>query len=416
MHDILAGMKRAFSVKRNSKKAIWFAVVVLAAIVATLLVMYLIKQPRAAHDVDNTAPQSSNITPDEKSGEVVIKLAMMGDMLAHDSVNVQAKTADGYDYKPYFTAIKTLYAGSDVVFCNPETSVAGDTYGVSGYPTFNAPSAFARDLVEGAGCNVVNLASNHQNDKGQAGINQSLAVWKNQKLLAYHGMNDSSDDQNKVAYFTVKGVKVAFVAFADFSNAKLSNSYSVNLYHDTALVNRLMSEAKANAEVVLVSVHWGTEDSNVINADQKKTAQLLADNSATIIIGTGPHVEQPVAWLKSNDGRDVPVWYSIGNMLSSQLGIDGLTSGVAKSEIHIAEGKVTVKNLAFAPTFMSYEWSAADKTAGKLLARHDLKLQPLRDADEEIKTMFGGSRSAAERRAYLEKTLDATTAGVTVEQ
>ncbi len=408
-------MKQAFYVGKKSRALKWVIIAAAVAIAAAVGAFYTIKKLSVSEETNTPSSSSTSPKPADTAKEAVIKLAMMGDMLAHDSVNTQAKTADGYDYKPYFTAIKPLYSGSDIVFCNPETSVAGDIYGVSGYPAFNAPSAFARDLVEGAGCNVINLASNHQNDRGQAGINESLAVWKRQKLLAYHGMNASIDDQNRVAYFTIKGVKVAFVAFADFSNAKLSNSYGVNLYHDTALVQRLMSEAKANAEIVLVSVHWGTEDSNAVNTDQQKTAQLLADSGATIIIGTGPHVEQPVAWLKSIDGRDVPVWYSIGNMLSSQLGIDGLTSGVAKSEIHIIDGKVMVKKLAFAPTFMSYEWSAADRAANRLQARHQLKLQPLKDADEEIKAMFGGNRSAAERRLYLENTLDAATAGVTVE-
>ena len=408
-------MKQAFYVGKKSRKLKWVIVVAVLVMAVAVGIFYIMKQHSTPENVEVKSPNTTKSTSDETGRETVIKLAMMGDMLAHDSINAQAKTTSGYDYKPYFTAIKPLYTGSDIVFCNPETSVAGDTYGVTGYPAFNAPSAFARDLVEGAGCNVVSLASNHQNDKGQSGINQSLAVWKQQKLLAYNGMNASADDQNQVAYFSVKGVKVAFVAFADFSNTKLSNSYGVNIYHDTALVQKLMSQAKANADIVIVSAHWGTEDSSVVNADQKKTAQLLADSGATIIIGTGPHVEQPVVWLKSSDGHSVPVWYSIGNMLNSQLGIDGLTSGVAKSEIHVSDGKVTVENLAFAPTFMSYEWSATDRATGKLMARHNLKLQPLKNADAAITAMFGSNRSAAERRTYLENALDAANAGVTVE-
>lgn len=340
---------------------------------------------------------------------------MMGDMLAHDSVNAQAKTASGYDYTPYFTSIKPLYKNADIVFCNPETPVAGDTYGVSGYPSFNAPSAFARDLVKGAGCNVINLASNHQADKGQAGIDASLAVWKDQKPYAYSGMNSSAAEQNTVSYFTVDGVKIAFLAFMDFSNSTLPNSFSVNSYHDATLVQKLMAEARQNAEIVLVSAHWGTEDSNSVNADQRTAAQLFADNGATLIIGTGPHVEQAVATLTSSDGRSVPVWYSIGNMLSSQLGINGLTSGVALSDIDMSSGTPVVKNLAFAPTFMSYEWSAADKAAGNLLARHNLKLQPLSEANAAIQSMFGSGYSAAERKAYLERVLDASAAHVTVQ-
>lgn len=398
----------------HHKKAVIVSLIVLAVIgIATVVALWRF----GGHSLDPSAQQSTGQAPVSSQAETdkTIHIAMMGDMLAHDSVNAQAKTANGYDYTPYFSAVKPLYANADIVFCNPETPVAGDAYGVSGYPTFNAPSAFARDLVRSAGCNVINLASNHQADKGQAGIDASLAVWKELKPFAYNGMNSSVDEQNRAAFFEVKGVKFAFVALADFSNTPLPHSYSVNIYHNTELAGQLIQFARKNAEVVLVSAHWGTEDSNVVNDDQKNIVQMFADAGATMIIGTGPHVEQPVEWITTNDGRRVPVWYSIGNMLSSQLGINGLTSGVALADIDVSSATPLVKNLAFAPTFMSYEWSAADKAAGNLLARHNLKLSPLSQADAQIKAMFGSSYSADERKNYLERVLDAKAANVTVQ-
>ena len=101
-------------------------------------------------------------------------------------------------------------------------------------------------------------------------------------------------------------------------------------------------------------------------------------------------------------------------MLSSQLGINGLTSGVAACDIQIVDGNVKVNNLSFSPTFMSYEWSVADKAASNISARRNLKLRPLSEAESDIKAMFGDSYSVAERRSYLEKTLDAANAGITL--
>lgn len=407
-------MKEMYRASKKRKKWIIIAVAIAVVIfVLALGVWFVTSQGKKPEQIETKTTSSVTETVPVET-ETVVHLAMMGDMLAHDSVNAQAKTASGYDYTPYFTDIKPLYKEADVVFCNPETPVAGDTYGVTGYPAFNAPSAFARDLVKGAGCNVISLASNHQADKGQGGIDTSLAVWKSQEPYAYSGMNSSADGQNTVSYFTVEGVKFAFLAFMDFSNSSLPHSYSVNTYHNTALVQTLLAEAKANAQVVIVSAHWGVEDSSTVTADQKSAAQLFADNGASIVIGTGPHVEQAVSWLTASDGRTVPVWYSIGNMLSSQLGIDGLTSGVAQCDIRLKDGAITVDSLTFTPTFMSYEWSAADKAAGNLLARHNLKLQPLAQADAEIRSMFGSKYSAAERKVYLEKALDASTANVVV--
>lgn len=405
----MVAMKRKFGIKNPKNKLILVGVVLLTLAVGAAFVYKSTKENQPA-----ISPLPESQSQKSAETETVIRLAMMGDMLAHDSVNAQAKTADGYDYTPYFTKIKPLYENADLVFCNPETPVAGDTLGVSGYPTFNAPSAFARDLAKGAGCNVINLASNHQADKGQPGIDATRKVWSELNPLAYNGINSTADQQNAISYFTVKNVKFAFLSFADFSNAAPPNKYSINIYHDTELVKKLLTEARDNAQVVLVAAHWGKEDSSIVNSDQKAAAQLFTDNGASMIIGTGPHVDQAVTWLADSDGQKVPVWYSIGNMLSSQLGINGLTSGVAQCEIRLKDGKVSIENLTFAPTFMSYDWPAADKAAGKLTTRSNLILQPLSEAEAAIKSMFGANYSVAERRAYLEKALDAAAAGVTL--
>ena len=94
------------------------------------------------------APQK-HTSPSKTTAPNQLVFAAMGDQLAHDSVVAQAKTGSTYDFAPYFTAIRPLYKNADVVFCNPETLMAGQQLGISGYPTFNAPNEFARDLVMG---------------------------------------------------------------------------------------------------------------------------------------------------------------------------------------------------------------------------------------------------------------------------
>lgn len=310
-----------------------------------------------------------------------ISFAAMGDMLAHDSVVNQAKTNEGYDFKPYFTNIRPLYESSDVVFCNPETPSAGPSFGISGYPTFNAPVEFSRDLVA-SGCNLINLASNHMADKGQSALNETIDQYDALGVLARHGANRSLEEQGKVSYFTKNDIKVAFVAFADFSNGRLPSSYSVNLYHDNALVQRLLEEARSNADLVIVSAHWGTEDSHEVSVSQRNVAQDMANLGVDVIIGTGPHVIQPVEWIDRPDGQKTLVWYSIGNSLSSQLGVDQLTGGVAKFTVTKDENKLEISDVAFEGTLMSYEWSEADRQASRLETRQNLRLDPLSQADE----------------------------------
>ena len=369
-------------------------------LVAGLLAWWLTNQNTRKAPTSTTSNSAETIAP--KIPETPhIRFAAMGDMLAHDSVVNNAKTDSGYDFTKYFTRIKSLYSDADIVFCNPETLAAGSAFGITGYPTFNAPTEFARDL-NSVGCNLINLATNHIGDKGQAAINATLDTWQKLPILAVSGANRDATEQNTVSYFSKNGLKVAFVAFADFSNNKAVTSYGLNSYHDGALVKKLLGEARNNADVVIVSAHWGTEDSNTVNADQIAATQLFASLGVDVVIGTGPHVLQKISSVSRPDGNTTLVWYSIGNMLSSQLKNDELTSGVAGFTIEKNAGKILVKDITFKSTFMGYDWPVADRAAGKLETRSNLALYPLGEAAGPV-TKTGTSLS--EREQYVKSTL-----------
>lgn len=361
------------------------------------LAAFKILESQSSNKQSVKLPKETSVTQIVEPALPRISFAAMGDMLAHDSVVNQAKTSDGYDFKPYFTNIRSLYESSDVVFCNPETPSAGQSFGISGYPTFNAPVEFSKDLVT-SGCNLINLASNHIADKGQAALNETIVQYDKLGVLARNGANRSPEEQGKVSYFTKNDIKVAFVAFADFSNVRLPASYSVNLYHDKALAKQLLEEARANADLVIVSAHWGDEDSHAVSVAQRNVAQEMADLGADVIIGTGPHVIQPVEWIDRPDGRKTLVWYSIGNALSSQLQVDQLTGGVAKFTV-IKDGEdLSISDVTFSGTLMSYEWSELDRRASRLETRRNLRLEPLSQADEGA-TLLGVTTE--ERRQKL---------------
>lgn len=353
---------------------------------------------------DNVLPQDNKTNDDvERSEESVqtVTFAAMGDMLAHDGVNLSARVSGGgYNYRQFFDNVKPLYGSADVVFCNPETLSAGSDYGISGYPQFNAPKEFARDLIA-AGCDIFNYASNHVADKGQKALNASLDNWDKLKPMAINGANRSAEEQERVAYFEKNGIRFAFVAFADFSNMGLPEAYSINIYHDKALVERLMKRASANADVVLVSMHWGTEDSTELNDDQREAARRVADLGADVIIGTGPHVLQPVDMLTRSDGGKVLVWYSIGNMLSTQMWVNELTGGVARWTVTKQGDEITISDLAFEATFMSYSYSTTSD-GGKRMVPGTLELKPLADAKSGTAKW---NTTVAERTQFVHATL-----------
>jgi poly-gamma-glutamate synthesis protein (capsule biosynthesis protein) len=221
-------------------------------------------------------------------------------------------------------------------------------------------------------------------DKGVAATQATIANWATLKPLLISGANVDAASQESVNFASVKGIKVGFVSFADFNNNTATPAYSVNNYHDEALVRRLVTQARQQADLVIVSMHWGVEDSHVVSADQQAQVTLLASLGVDVIIGTGPHVLQKVESVARPDGGSLLVWYSLGNMLSSQLYVDQLVSGIAGFDIEKTDTGVSVKNSTFIPTYMHYEWSAADEANGNLSARKNAKLYLLKDASEPL--------------------------------
>lgn len=339
----------------------------------------------APKNIASPTPTPQPTTPTPQPTSRVVTVSAMGDMLPHDSVNQAARQPDGtYNYLSLLELIKPVIADSEIVFCNQEVSSAGENYGITGYPSFNAPTQFAADLSN-FGCNTINLATNHLHDKGQGAIDVTRQTWDELKPLMISGANRSLEEQNTVSFSEIQGMRFAFVAFADYSNTGLSNPFSLNIASNTSLVQNLMSQATSQADVVIVSTHWGTEYSNGVNSQQREFASQLASLGADVIIGTGPHVLEPVEWIPGKDGKQTLVWYSIGNLLSTQLEIPQLIGGVAKFDVvKNPEGVITISSPRFIPTYMHYEWTPAQAASGDLLARTNLKVYPLQEAAEAL--------------------------------
>lgn len=373
------------------------------AVILGLAIVYALLQSGTFIDRRHPAPPRGN--DNHSVSERRIRVAAMGDMLAHDTIISGAKTDTGYDFGHYFSHIRTSYGDADIVFCNQEGLSSGDTYGISGYPSFNAPIEFAAGLHTGAGCNVINLANNHMGDKGVGATNATLDVWNELRPLALSGANKDAASQNTVSYGTVKDLKFGFVSFADFNNNTATPAYSVNNYHDEALVRRLVGEARRNADIVIVSMHWGGEDSGVVNQDQQQAAALLASLGVDVVLGTGPHVLQKVDTLPRADGGVTTVWYSLGNMLSSQLDIKGLIGGIATFDIvKKQDERIDIEQLSFVPTYMHYEWTVDEKARNDLTARKNAKIYLLKDAAAPLsRSLF--STTVEEQRRYVVHTL-----------
>lgn len=368
---------------KNRKKAPkkLFIFVILLIVVAILSAAgYTMYKKYIQKPVSKPAPaEAASVAPKAEQPTLTgtIRFVATGGNLASDSINTAAKKPDGsYDYLPLLADFKPFFAKSDIRLCNQTTPGGGDKNGLalSGYPNFNAPLQWSTGFAA-LGCNLTSLASDHINDKGQPAIDATLASWDEQKeVLAVAGANRSADEQAKIRYFTVKQTKFAFLAYTTNTANKQISGFGVNIYSDD-LANKQAAEARKNAQLVIVSMNWGTENNGEITAEQDRIAANLAAANVDVIVGVGPHVLQPAKILEGKEGHQTLAWFSLGNFLNSELSTDNLFGGMAIMDFDVATRKL--KDPKLIPTYMHYEWTAAQKAAGTVNARNNFKLMPL---------------------------------------
>ena len=340
-------------------------VIILLSVAAWLLVERATPTESDRTNTNTTAEEKQPTEPDNS-----LRLIATGDMLPHDTVNLRAETSSGYDYKQFFINVQELFDSADIAICNQEAPSGGDTFGVSGYPSFNAPVEFAEDL-SAVGCNVIGLANNHLGDKGNGALEATIKTWQGLEPLAQSGVGEP-----KVSYFDQAGFRFAFLAFTDHQNRFNSLVYPMT----ETFVEPLLQEAQSNADYVIVNAHWGSEvDTNVLDS-QREWANRLAELGADVVFGSGPHVLQPVEKI-----GDTTVWYSLGNMLSTQLELEQLIGGFAVMDFDTADGELKLKHTSFFPTYMHYEWTANEEAAQDLLARRNLLIYPIESAAEPLR-------------------------------
>lgn len=329
-----------------------------------------------------------------------IRLLATGDFIAHDSVNAAAKKADGsYDYLQLMSDFVPIFKQTDINFCNDPILNGGAALGISGYPKFNSPTEFVSDMGR-LGCNLVNTASNHSFDFSQANISASVDAWDNvPNMLAVAGENRNQAEHDTVHYFTMKGVKFAFLAYTTYSNTAPQNGYGVNVFNQTFATQQIKTAKDNGAQIIIVSMRWGTEYSSTVNATQTSTAQFLANQGVDLVLGHGPHVLQPAQKI-----NNTVVYYSLGNFINTQEPPETLFNGVALIDFDVRSKQIT--NQQFLPLYMHYEWTAAQAAADQIAARHNVRMYLLESATQSMIDAQQLKTTVAAQKQRLQQTLN----------
>ncbi|SDR92205.1 CapA family protein [Agrococcus carbonis] len=354
-------------------------------------------QPTAEPTAAPPEPATASPVPSATPTETVVEVSALGDMLPHQTILDGARTADGWDFTPYLADIAPVLDSSGLVTCNLEAPVAGDALGVRAYPAFNAPSAFARDLAA-SGCDAFSTANNHALDAGVEGLERTADVLDALPVV-WHGTARSAEEQRMPAITEVDGVRIALVSATALTNVA-GPATSLSMLSDRPLIEQLMATAEAEADVVVVAAHWGVEYAPTVSPAQREAAEWLSSLGADVIIGTHPHVLEPVEWVESDAGRTL-VWYSLGNALSSQIDVPRVFSAIGRFDIaRTADGAIEIREPRAIPIYMHFDWSVADRRAGVLETRSNPHLYLLEDAAEPL-TRSAWETTVDEQRAAI---------------
>ena len=254
--------------------------------------------------------------------EYQASLVMVGDALIHSNIYLDAKKSDGtYDFKPMLELTKPITSKYDLAYYNQETILGGTNLGISSYPRFNSPTEVGDAFLD-SGFNLVSLANNHTMDKGEQGVINSLNYWNEKKDVVHAGQYSSFDDRDSVNVYEKNGIKYAFFSYTMWTNGletPAGKEYLNNVYSNDKAQNDI-SKVRDSVDVVIVAMHWGNEYSLGVSDKQIEIANYLSSLGVDIIIGSHPHVVEPVEFI----GKTLVI-YSLGNFISDQEGIERLT-------------------------------------------------------------------------------------------
>ena len=310
-----------------------------------------------------------------KNENNTLTLSFVGDIMVH---NPQLKaqydfSTNSYSFDNNFKYVKNYIEKSDLSMANLETTLAGSTIPYTSYPTFNTPDSII-DALKYSGIDILSTINNHSFDKGDLGVDRTLNISK-EKGFETVGTVLDVDDNN----YLIKNINNIKIGITSFSYGEIKNNkkylngieisekskdkmnifdkYNVDNAFNT--INKTLNKLD-DTDIQILFIHWGDEYQRNPNKFQIELAQKLANRGVDIIVGSHPHIVQPVNMIKSKDGKnETLVIYSLGNFLSNQrselLGSKFTEDGLI-SEIEITKdfnNKTFISKANFIPTWVN---------------------------------------------------------------
>jgi poly-gamma-glutamate synthesis protein (capsule biosynthesis protein) len=270
-----------------------------------------------------------------------VRFAVAGDVIPHEAVRAAATAAgDGEaGWQALFSDVADIFEDADFGFVNMETPVAPEHSRGTKPFMFDAPLLLPQAL-KASGIKIVSFANNHAMDQGWAGFAETREHLRETGLL-FAGTSDNAATAFQPVFTEAHGIKVGWLGMTRWLNGNRNpddpNVPHVNFFPypgesggapgaDEAAILDAIKAARAQCDLLVVSIHWGIEYAPAPRPEDVDLAHKMLDAGASVVVGHHPHVLQPMETYRTQDGRNTLIFYSLGNFLSNQSRsyVDGL--------------------------------------------------------------------------------------------
>jgi len=353
-------------------------------------------QEKNSLPVKDSIPIKDNIQSSKTQDINEVNIVAVGDIIIHeDQLKAQLDENTGkYNFENNFKYVKTHIKAADIALANLETTLAGEEQKYTGFPLFNSPSSIV-DAVEDCGFDVLSTVNNHTIDRGSLGVFSTLKEIKKRNLKSVG--TRASLGKKPYIIEEVKGMKIGIISYSYETPRKgniktlnaleipsdvvnLINTFSYEyIKEDLSKIKAQIDEMKiSGAEAIVFIIHWGNEFERKPNVHQESIANELCDYGVDVILGSHPHVIQPIEYITSKKtGKRSLVAYSMGNLISNQqyertnnrYTEDGLIVNIQIRK-NKSSKEITISEVSYIPTWV-HRYSYNNKFVYEILPLTD---------------------------------------------
>ena len=313
------------------------------------------------------------------SAQERITLLFVGDLMQHTEQIKAAKTPDGYDYSDCFKHVKEEISRADVAVANLEVTLGGQPY--RGYPAFSAPDEFLY-AIKDAGFDVLVTANNHCLDRGKKGLERTVLMLDSLQI-PYAGTYVDSDERLERYPLLIEknGFRIALLAYTYATNGLSPTAPTIVNYIDKEQMKEdILVARRMNPDVIIACMHWGVEYRSLPEKAEKELADWLIEQGVDHVIGSHPHVLQPMEVKADTQVNDKHlVVYSLGNFISNMSKVHTDGGAMVKLELKRLWGITRLEKCSY-----SLVWTSRPVLSGKRnyeLYPADYIMKPLKDEE-----------------------------------